>query len=501
MSSLDFDVAKSAFSRVFLTEGQARPDHVPEYMACLRIGAVSQSFGETEPIECPSQDVLGEFEEIDDIQGAVERGTTSLIGRYAANLASTMLQIARRRCAMDLSAQFGNCTDPRDPNTFTKMIAMENARISDWATDDLGALSSEENSAVNETSSVSFEKIYEVMPLTFSSRAASLLTNEAVDTIICDQLACAGACGDESTGCEKIYVLIGGILGSPGTPPDVLYSLDGAATWDIDEIDSMAFGNAADAFACVGDYMVVVSNDVGGLEWKLLSDLNAGTPSLWTEVLTGFVGGGEPNDIWSSGRHAYIVGNGGYIYETTDPTTGVTPLSTGDITANDLNAVHALTETFMVAVGDSDSIVWTQDGTLFQLATVTGGGNNLLSIWCKNEREWQVTDDAGNIYFTNTQGATWTLGNAVPGGATALYDITFPTRAIGYVSGHLNNAGRIWRTFDGGNSWVRLPESSGVMPTARAINALASCEFDANFIVGVGEDEVLDDGIVVVGAG
>ena len=497
-----FNPGKTAFSRVFLIEGRARPDHEPKFQACMKAGTAERSFGDIERIECPDPTRYGEFEEVGYIQGAVDRATSSLIGRYASDVASELLRMATARCAVDAQVHFGACTDPRLFNTFTKAVIMENVVLTNWNSDDLGALGSDENAVINETVDLSIGELYEALPLEFGKRADDLLHNKAVDVVICDQLSCGGDCEDESSGCEKIYVLIGGVLGSPGTAPDIVYTLDKGATWDIDEISSMLSSEAANALACLGDYMVVVSNDSGGLEWKLLTDLNAGTAGLWTTVTDGFVVGGSPNDIWSVGNYAFIVGDSGYVYGTSDPTGGVTVLDAGAATVSNLNAVHALDDQFAVAVGAADSIIYTETRDSWQTATATGGGNSLLAVWIKNEREWFVTDNGGNIYYTLDKGQTWTecpASGDVPGTATSLYDIQFATDSVGYVCGNLSDVARMWRTFDGGYSWVRLPEGVGAMPAARNFTALAACPDDVNFVVGVGEGAVANDGVIVFG--
>ena len=133
---------------------------------------------------------------------------------------------------------------------------------------------------------------------------------------------------------------------------------------------------------CLGDYLVVVSNDSNSLEWKLRALVDDGTAFNWTEVAA-FVVTGEPNDIWSVGSYAFVVGDGGYIYGLADPTGAATVLDAGVAVQDNLNAVHALDDQFVVAVGDNDAVVWAQDGATFAAGTGALGGNNLQSIWIK----------------------------------------------------------------------------------------------------------------------
>ena len=147
--------AKTGFSRVFLIDGKARPDHAPEYQSCLRAGGISKSYGDIDSIECPSATEYDKFSEVDTIRGSSERATLSLSGRYAADLASDLLRIAEQGCGVDVQVHFGSCTDPSLFNTFSKAVVLEDAYISDWSTGDLGALSSDDRAAVDETADIS----------------------------------------------------------------------------------------------------------------------------------------------------------------------------------------------------------------------------------------------------------------------------------------------------------------------------------------------------------
>jgi hypothetical protein len=59
--------------------------------------------------------------------------------------------------------------------------------------------------------------------------------------------------------------------------------------------------------------------------------------------------------------------------------------------------------------------------------------------------------------------------------------------------------GRILRSFNGGYSWIVLPEKAGSLPLNDKVNALAACTFDPNFVVGVGLADNAADGFVVIG--
>lgn len=496
-----FDPAKTSHSRVFLIEGRARPDHDPVYESCMSAGAVDQSFGELTRIECPDPSAYGQFVEMGTIQGAEERATTDLMGRYAMDLASTMLALAKRRCAFDVQVHMGACKDPSDFNSFDKALVFENARASNWGTNELGTLSSDGDAAVDETTSISAEEIYEILQLSLASRASDILTNEVLDVVRCDTQSC-GDCDTESDGCSHFYAITKAAGGSPSTPADIVHTIDGGDNWYADDIDSLGAAEDPSAVGCLGNYIVVVSNTSNSLHYALKAYVDdVDYDETWVENATGFVVGGEPSDCWRSptGLDLFICGDGGYVYKCEDPTVGVTVLDAGAATTQDLNAIHSIGDNLVVAVGDAGVVIYSTDGASLQTtnANPTWVGNNLNAVWAKSESEWFVGVDDGRLMWTNDQGDNWTT--LVDVGA-AIYDIAFATDSVGYLASATSTPrGQIRRTFDGGNSWVVLPEGVGTIPANDRINAIAACPHDANIVVGVGLADDGTDGFIVVG--
>jgi len=497
-----FNPAVTLKTRVFLIEGGARADHAPAFKSCLRTGAPSWAQGDVTKIECPSPDEYEATIEVGEIQGEVGRPEVSIIGHYALDEESVLLRLSKARCRNDIQTHLGECSNPSDFETFKKAVIWEKARFSNWGADDFGALSSADNAAIDETVDLSARDMYEVLPMAFAKRGGDVVTNPLVDVVICDAPSC-GDCEEESDGCQKIYAVDDGATGSPGTASDLIYSTDKAATLAAEDINSLLAGEAASALACVGNNVVVVSNASNSLHYKLKSAIGDGLGG-WVErgVGYGFVASGEPNDIWSVGNYAFIVGDGGYVYGTDDPTAGVAVLDSGVATNNDLNAVHALDEEFAVAVGDTDTIIFTQNGTTWAVTTtVTGGGNNLLCVWIVNEQEWWVGDDAGNLYYTLDGAQTWAT-RALPGANwTAVNDIQFATKSVGRLVADKSGTprGYILETISGGYAWTILERTGANIPLTDSLVALAVCTSDVNFMVAVGTDDGITDGVFLAG--
>ena len=260
----------------------------------------------------------------------------------------------------------------------------------------------------------------------------------------------------------------------------------------------MTAAQDADGIACLRGQALVISEDAESYSYKPVSTITAGTALLWTEITGGFVAGSGPLGIWAVSDYAFIAAEGGYVYGLGTAGDNVSVLDAGVATTNNLNAVHALSDQFAVAVGDSDTIVYTVTRDNWVAATATGGGNNLLAVWAKNRLEWFVGDDAGGLYYTLDGGNTWTQ-KVIPGSVSQINSIKFSNDAIGFIGAEtVVPAGVMLRTFNGGYSWVVLPEGVQALPASDSIDAVAVCRDDPNFVVGVGLADDAADGVIIL---
>lgn len=497
-----FTPMQTGLSRVWLIEGRARPDHEPVYQGCMMAEGIDWGLGDVTSIECPSETEYDKFNEVGRFRGASDRPTISLVGQYAADIESELMRLARIGCAFDMQLHIGVCEIPTNFNDYQKIIVFEDALQTGYSTDPLGSLADGDRSEANETSPLSAREFYEILTLAFAERAETIVTNELVDVVFCDKVSCR-ECVDYSAGCEKIYSVSLQAGGSPGTPADVVYSLDGGAAWNTSEVDSLGAAEDPTGIACVNGYVVVISNDSCSLHYVLQTDLDAAGDELWIENLVGFVPVlGCPNDIWSVTNYAFIVGDNGYIYGLSDPTGGVVVLDAGAAVGDTLRAVHAMDRNTAVAVGSNGAVVRTLNGGLTWAATnrPTAMGEHLYCVWVKTDTEWFVGTSNGRLLYTVDGGTTWTNLPFNGSGAGVVWDIAFSTDSVATMS-HATAAplGRLLRSYDGGYSWVILPDGLGTIPDNDRFTALALCENDVNLVVGVGAEVAGGDGIIVVG--
>jgi len=503
----DFIPATTGLSRVFIIEGRARPDHVPEFNSCLRGQALSKAFGDVTDIECPDPNRPGAYVKIGEIQAGEERATMTLEGRMAIDARSRLLQLAQRKCAVDVQLHFGDCEDLSNWNNYKKILFLEDAYLSSFDTEDLGSLQSGDTAAINESVEISATRIYDIIRQVFEQEGEDIVVLNVLDVVFCDEPSC-GQCADDTAGCEKVYAITVAEGGSPSTPPSILWSLDGGLVWDADDINP-AETNDPTALACVSDYVVVVSNAANLFYYTLQTNLSLGAfmvawnTSPVADLAGGFVGVGAPTDIVSVGSKAWIVGHNGYIYTMRDPANGVVVQDPGETTGALLRKVDALNENRAVAVGENATVIFTTDGETWEVtqSNPVAFGTDLVSVAMKSNSVWFVGDESGNLWYTTDSGANWSL-KLFTGSATGqVTDITFSTDSIGYFIHDTGTAGLIFTTFNGGYDWVQLPLGAGVMPDTVGLAAIAACRHEPELVVAVGEGEALEtDGIIIRGS-
>jgi photosystem II stability/assembly factor-like uncharacterized protein len=283
----------------------------------------------------------------------------------------------------------------------------------------------------------------------------------------------------------------------------VVFSGNAGLTWDTTQIDTMFSDEVPTGAACIGGYLVVISETTAGLHYASIADILAGTET-WTEVATGFAVAIEPYAISSAGpRATWIVGEDGYIYFAEDPTAGVVAQDEGVATSQDLQAVHAYDRNNVLAVGVSNAVVFTDNGgDTWQAVTGPAVGVTLNTCWMLTATYWMVGDAGGDLWYTPDAGQTW-VQVAVPGTPTAITDIKFVDDTVGYLAITVAGpAGKILRTMDGGASWYILPEktASGTIPANDQINSLAPCPENHNVLYAGGLSDASTDGILLKAA-
>jgi photosystem II stability/assembly factor-like uncharacterized protein len=476
------ELVHSDYSRLFLLEGGADPLTVPRYMSLWRAGALTWDQGDVTLIYIPDPDYYQRFKVAGKIKGEPSNPELGLTARYTLDR-SDLLRLLVNGCDHDLQIHFGTCRNPRNFNSgWDKILVLSNASPGSYSTGELGALEPSQRAQVDEESTFRGEFAYEIVRLAYSQKAAAETTEEVLDVAFGTADQCLAICGQAE--CKIILALMAPVAYAKAR---YAFSADGGLTWTDGDVDSAAADDLLSAIVNIGSDAVVVNPTAGAIDYCVLADLLAGTPT-WVEVATGFVLAGVPRAIWSAGPAAsWIVGDAGYIYLMSNVADGVSIQDAGSATSENLVAVSGESELNVLAVGENNAVVFTNNGgQTWGAVTGPNAGVNLTACWMKTELVWLVGDSTGKLWVTADGGITWYEKAFVGSGAGMIEDIHFVTNSVGYLA-HTTTApaGRILRTIDGGQSWYVLPEGSGAIPTNLAIHALAGCT-DANLIFGGG---------------
>lgn len=494
------DVIRSDLSRVFAIENGAGAGNAPIYEGLWRAGALSEDQGNTNLIRVPSATQRGKFDVVNKYTGAPGTPKLDVVARYTMDL-SDLLRLVHKQCDTDLQIHFGLCGSPQDyKEGWDKVVILENARGQSYTTDELGALDQDETKPVNETVPFEGERFYEIKPLGIQKVLDTEVLEEIMDIAICDSPSC-GACGIPSDGTSVFFAVEKSSGGSPGLLPHVVYSKDSGATGGLSVITPMAANEVPTGIDCVGTNTVVVAPLALGLYYADSSDL-LDDIETWVKVTTGFNANGGPNDIYSANpSYTWIVGENGYIYFTDDPTNGVTVQDSGSATGEDLLAITGFDINNLVAVGENNALVYTNNGgSTWQAITGPAVGINLNCVAMRTKTEWFVGTADGRLYYTPDSGTHWYEKSFPGNGSGSVTDIKFVTNSVGYMT-HTTTApaGRLLRTISGGYQWYVLPEGHATIPANKGLNAIA-VNLDPNVVYAGGLSTVGTDGVLLKGA-
>lgn len=490
----DATLLKQGQVRIFIQEDGANPSAPYRYYGCLMMDSPSQDLGTPDPVYCPSSEVRNTWDIVDDIAKAQALGSFDFTQHASQFLSEIWMQLKRKRCKLNVQATASACSRPDDFTEWDAKIVFIGARISTLGISPLNPLSGDDNAIVDWTGTFNFRDWDVIKSILFGEVADSTILADVLDGMFYDTAQC-GDCGTPSDGCQVAYLLTTANTGSPGLSGQLLYSLDGGSTWAGIDINTLG-GLAPNRFAVMGTRMVVISQATGSHHYKKLSDINAGVAGGWTNVSTGYVSTKGPRAIYvKNSAQGYIAAAGGYIYYLTNATSGVSVLTDGSITAQDLNDIAGSGNT-IVAVGGSNAVlVSNNDGNSFSLVTGPAVGVNLTAVWCLSTKIWFVGTGTGRLFYTLNGGTSWTEQSL---GASVINDIRFESNGIvGYIAAEVGGVATIYRTTDGGNTWSSdAPDLDGLPTTWVRANFVYPCYL--NTVLTGGRKTVGGDGFAAI---
>lgn len=476
-------------SRVWYVEGGVHPTRAPQLLALGKFSTdPTKTIGESTKVTAPDPNSFNRDIQIGTVEGSEERATLS-IGIRSTAQASILVGWKNKNCRVDIFSLLGKCGNPSD---FTeggeKWVYFPDGKISSHAFENFGAYGRDENNPMNESVDMTSEDYWEYLYMT-QEQVGSGSTTRQIYTV---DVYTGNDCENCPDPCDRILASMAGASATPGTQPSLLYSDDGGSTWTSDPITTLFSNEDIADGAVVGGDIVYISNTSNSIHYTDIELLYDNT-NTWAEVNNGFVANKGPRTITVADvRHIWIVGDGGYIYFSSNHKTGVTVQDAGVVTTQNLIAVNALDAKNVLAVGNSNAVLYTKNGGVsWQSVIGPAVGVNLGACWMWDETTWFVGEGAGGtgkLWLTTNRGNTWTQV-ALPSAYVRIYKIQFISEAEGYLLASDGSQTYVLRTITAGNEWVVLPQGKKAVAVDNTfLTDLAVCSKTGNtaFAAGVG---------------
>lgn len=312
-----------------------------------------------------------------------------------------------------------------------------------------------------------------------TATASELATTLTTGVTYGNAIQC-GNCGTPNDGTYLKYWCAASTTTSPGGKPGIFYQL-GTSTPVFQSVTAAAAQENFNFIGVVGPYLVVGSLTAGGagIGGYYYSTIGAtGVPGSWTKVVTGFQSNKEPTDMLVlSPSEIYFCANGGYIYKSTNITLGVTTNNAGATTTSNLSRIRG-NRSLIVATGASGAIIYSTNsanawasipaspswGTPTVQAVDVVGGN---IIW--------VGSSGGQIFASLDRGNSWAEYQFTGYGSGSVDDIYFVTPYEAYfLHTTSGNVGRIFRTYNGGNTWWNQSPAIEQLGSYNALKRIAA---------------------------
>lgn len=370
-------------------------------------------------------------------------------------------QIRRIGC-LTAYQTIGLCTDLSDfQNGVTDYwMIYSNGIVTDKNLGDRSVMGDSDEAIMDEVS-VTWSDIYPVGALAFGSQAGTQGDREFLDVAYAVEGGCQD-CDTPDAYTKWIYAITKSSgSGSPGLPAELVYSVDSGATWTDAAITGIGATEDPIQVEIIGDKIVVLSRTAGsatsgGYYYATLNQYT-GAPGSWTKVISGFVANRQPNELWvHDTRNIFFAADGGYIYKSTDITTGVSVLSAGVATTNNLLRIKGYGETIVAAGASSTVIKSTNLGRTWSTVTVGPSPTVALDIIALDVGSegtiWVGTGNSGRVFYTENGGeSTWTQKLFGLQGVGNVDDILIATDEVIYFT-HRDNTptARLFASVNGG---------------------------------------------------
>lgn len=339
--------------------------------------------------------------------------------------------------------------------------------------------------------------IYPVGAISFGEEAQADVVVEVIDVVYGQAVNC-GNCGALNDGTQMIYALTRANVGSPSAPGQVVYTLDGGATWADASITGIGL-TAEPAYIDIAGGILFVGTNSTTLFWTQIN-VDTGAPGTWNSVTLPVA----MTDVYVQAPNAiYFCASTGRIYRTTDIAIAPTILDSGG--TDNFNRISGTGET-IVAVGANGRVYRSVNNGQTWSTVTAPAATTLTAIAVLGPKDIWTGGANGNLYHTVNAGATW-VTQGLPRTGGTIQDIQFATREVVWVAYALTSVAYLITSLDGGGTWA---DNAGTVRIANwpvfaranrlAFPIAADIGIAANYLAVAGLATSLTDGILISGA-
>jgi photosystem II stability/assembly factor-like uncharacterized protein len=338
--------------------------------------------------------------------------------------------------------------------------------------------------------------IYPVGALSFGEEATTDVLSQVVSVVYGTDVQCNN-CGNANDGSQFIYALTRNNVASPSSPAQLIYSLDGGASWSVSKITGIG-STAEPRYVRIAGNILFVGTNLATMFYTTLNT-ETGAPTTWNSVtqLTHFEDAyvQSPTNIW------FV--NGTSVYKTSDISVAAVEIDDGGV---NLFRIHGANKT-IVAVGNAGEVRFSINNGVTWLTGIAPAATNLRAISVVDDRNWFTGGANGQLYKTTDRGSNWQT-SAIPGAGTgSISAIVSATREVIWVARN-NVSAFLVTTIDGGYTWIDNTSGSARIlnwPTFGSISCLAvpttvSADVSANYVTVGGLATGGADGVLITAA-
>lgn len=463
---------------------QADPTAVTEPLTCIGVGDITIPNGDRTIVYCPAA-TSGEYDPVGFIRGAKDPVTMTLT-RPLETVYNFLLE------GGDCSSVYRmNNVCPGTPRTLVTNyllgVLMYGGEFTSRVLAAPAALEPGENARVNTTGEISALSVDFIKRL--QSAPLAMTQTQHANEITMLPRACGNKCGLFRNLCAEGYMVLdtdyAGIYGDV-----VLWTSDTGATWTATASAPFTAlgrnGTDVEVILTAGGHRVIVSggavpglppeisySDDGGVTWYNVNPETVGSANRGVNRLA-----------WDRLNRLWAVADDGRIYVTGDIGNTWTVSKGATAPTNDLNDIEFASASVGYAVGDSNVVLQTLDGAMWNALTGPAVGVNMLSVAVNRFGHVFVGTNDARIFRSVDNGATW--AQIADFGAGSVDKIEFDPNN-GYVGYALwNNStprGDVRRTEDGGATWLG-GEIGLTTPANAGLYGIHVCDANGLFVVG-----------------